>query len=63
MHNLNINIRLLIQRENVKNIGIIVVTSDKGLCGGLNTNVLRSSISQIKDWEKAGKKVQVSCNR
>ena len=50
----------LIQRENVKNIGIIIVTSDKGLCGGLNTNVLRSSISQIKDWEKAGKKVQVS---
>ena len=49
----------LIQRENVKNIGIIIVTSDKGLCGGLNTNVLRSSISQIKDWEKEGKKVQV----
>ena len=50
----------LIQRDNVKNIGIIIVTSDKGLCGGLNTNVLRSSISQIKDWEKEGKKVQVS---
>ena len=49
----------LIQRDNVKNIGIIIVTSDKGLCGGLNTNVLRSSISQIKDWEKEGKKVQV----
>ena len=50
----------IIQRENIKNIGIIVVTSDKGLCGGLNTNVLRTSISQIKDWEKQGKKVQVS---
>ena len=49
----------LIQRDNIKNIGIIIVTSDKGLCGGLNTNVLRSSISQIKDWEKEGKKVQV----
>ena len=50
----------IIERENIKNIGLIVVTSDKGLCGGLNTNVLRSSISQIKDWEKQGKKVQVS---
>ena len=50
----------IIQRENIKNIGLIVVTSDKGLCGGLNTNVLRSSIAQLKDWEKEGKKVQIS---
>ncbi|MDC0422992.1 F0F1 ATP synthase subunit gamma [Methylophilaceae bacterium] len=50
----------IIQRDNIKNIGLIVVTSDKGLCGGLNTNVLRSSIAQIKDWEKEGKKVQIS---
>ena len=49
----------IIQRESIKNIGLIVVTSDKGLCGGLNTNVLRASISQIKDWEKEGKKVQI----
>ena len=50
----------IVQREKIKNIGLIVVTSDKGLCGGLNTNVLRSSISQIKGWEKEGKKVQIS---
>ena len=31
----------LIRREGVKDVGIIVVTSDKGLCGGLNTNALR----------------------
>ena len=49
----------IIQRESIKNIGLIVVTSDKGLCGGLNTDVLRASISQIKDWEKEGKKVQI----
>ena len=49
----------IIQRDSVKNIGLIVVTSDKGLCGGLNTNVLRASIAQIKDWEKEGKKVQI----
>jgi len=49
----------IIKRDKVKNIGLIVVTSDKGLCGGLNTNVLRSSIAQIKAWEKEDKKVQV----
>ena len=50
----------LVARDKVKNVGLVVVTSDKGLCGGLNTNVLRTSISQMKTWEKEGKKVQVS---
>lgn len=50
----------LISREKIKNVGLIVVTSDKGLCGGLNTNVLRTSLNQIKAWEKEGKKVEVS---
>ena len=50
----------LIQREQVKNVGLIVVTSDKGLCGGLNTNVLRTSINQMKLWEKENKKIQIS---
>jgi F-type H+-transporting ATPase subunit gamma len=30
------------------------------LCGGLNTNVLRTSLNQIKSWEKEGKKVQIA---
>tara|TARA_B100000035_G_scaffold315481_1_gene336886 strand:- start:61372 stop:62238 length:867 start_codon:yes stop_codon:yes gene_type:complete len=50
----------LIQREQIKNVGLIVVTSDKGLCGGLNTNVLRTSINQMKLWEKENKKIQIS---
>jgi F-type H+-transporting ATPase subunit gamma len=50
----------LLKRENVKNIGIIVVSSDKGLCGGLNTNVLRLSINQMKTWEAEGKAITVS---
>jgi len=40
----------LIKRENVKNVGIILITSDKGLCGGLNTNVLRISVNQMQKW-------------
>jgi len=41
----------VVKRNEVKNIGLIVVTSDKGLCGGLNTNVLRMAINQMKNWE------------
>ena len=50
----------LIKREQVKNIGLIVVTSDKGLCGGLNTNVLRMSVNQMKAWETSGQTIAVS---
>ena len=45
----------LVKRETVKNVGLIVVTSDKGLCGGLNTNVLRLAVNEMKTWEGAGK--------
>src|SRR3978361_2580462 len=31
----------LIERDTVKKVGIIIITTDKGLCGGLNTNVTR----------------------
>ena len=50
----------LIKRDVVKNIGLIVVSSDKGLCGGLNTNMLRLSVNQMKNWETEGKKIAVS---
>ena len=50
----------VVKREKVGNVGLIVVSSDKGLCGGLNTNVLRLSINQMKEWEGEGKKTLVS---
>jgi F-type H+-transporting ATPase subunit gamma len=43
----------LIKRE-VKRVGAIVVTTDKGLCGGLNTNALRLVLQQHKDWRAKG---------
>lgn len=51
----------LIARDTVKRIGIIVVTSDKGLCGGLNTNILRRALSEIKGWKAEGEEVEVCC--
>jgi len=50
----------LIKRDVVKKVGLIVVSSDKGLCGGLNTNVLRMSVNQMQTWEADSKEVSVS---
>ena len=38
--------------------GVIVVTTDKGLCGGLNTNVLRATTAKLRELEQAGVKTQ-----
>jgi F-type H+-transporting ATPase subunit gamma len=46
------------KREAVNNVGLILVTSDKGLCGGLNTNVMRLVVNKVKEWEGAGAKLQ-----
>ncbi|PSJ18686.1 F0F1 ATP synthase subunit gamma [Nitrosomonas supralitoralis] len=51
----------LIERDTVKKIGIIVVTSDKGLCGGLNTNVLRKTLNQMKIWSNEGEQIEACC--
>jgi len=48
----------LVRRESLRNIGVVVVTSDKGLCGGLNTNLLRILVHSMKQWEEQGAKVQ-----
>ena len=48
----------LVERE-VKNAGVIVVTTDKGLCGGMNTNVLRALTNTMKELDSKG--VSLSC--
>jgi F-type H+-transporting ATPase subunit gamma len=49
----------LVKRDSIKKVGVIVITSDKGLCGGLNTNVLRLALSRMKAWEAEGKGIAV----
>jgi F-type H+-transporting ATPase subunit gamma len=41
-----------------KSVGFIVVTTDKGLCGGLNTNVLRAVTNKMREVQGAGGHVQ-----
>jgi len=50
----------LAKRDVIKNVGIILITSDKGLCGGLNTNVLRLALAQMKQFEKNGAGIRVT---
>jgi F-type H+-transporting ATPase subunit gamma len=49
----------LVKRETIKKVGVILITSDKGLCGGLNSNLLRLVVSQMKNWDSEGKVIAV----
>ncbi len=51
----------LVHRDTVKKVGIIIITTDKGLCGGLNTNIQRLALNKIKDWESEGEAFEVCC--
>lgn len=41
----------------IKRVGLIVVTSDRGLCGGLNANLLREAMNRVKGWHAEAKEV------
>jgi F-type H+-transporting ATPase subunit gamma len=44
----------------VKRVGVIVVTSDRGLCGGLNANLLRESTRFMRQCQQEGKDIAIS---
>jgi F-type H+-transporting ATPase subunit gamma len=48
----------MVVNEGVKTEGFIVVTTDKGLCGGLNTNVLRAVTTKLKELDSQGVKAE-----
>jgi F-type H+-transporting ATPase subunit gamma len=50
----------MVANEDAKTAGLILVTTDKGLCGGLNTNVLRATVSKLKELEKQGQKFEAT---
>jgi F-type H+-transporting ATPase subunit gamma len=43
----------------VKRVGLILVTTDKGLCGGMNTNILRAVTTRLHEWQRQGLEVDV----
>jgi F-type H+-transporting ATPase subunit gamma len=48
----------MLKNESAKTAGVILVTTDKGLCGGLNTNVLRATTNKLKEIEASGQKIE-----
>jgi F-type H+-transporting ATPase subunit gamma len=48
----------MVANPDAKTVGIVVVTTDKGLCGGLNTNVLRAVTQKLREVEAQGQKVE-----
>ncbi len=51
----------LVERDSVERVGLIVITTDKGLCGALNTNLLRMVLTQYKQWQAEGEEIDVCC--
>jgi len=47
------------EQETVKRIGLIVISSDRGLCGGLNTNLFKATVKSIKEWREKGVEVDL----
>ncbi|MDR2011597.1 MAG: F0F1 ATP synthase subunit gamma [Rhodanobacter sp.] len=51
----------LIERNEIKRVGYVIVSTDRGLCGGLNTNLFRKLLGEIHEWQKKGAEVNVVC--
>lgn len=49
----------LVERENPRNVGFVVVSTDRGLCGGLNSNLFRKTLAEIRQWQDQGVGVDV----
>src|SRR3990167_3004724 len=48
------------ERAEIKRIGFIIVTTDRGLCGGLNVNMLRTILREMRQWEEKGAQMELS---
>ena len=49
----------LVDRDMVNRLGLIIVTTDKGLCGALNTNLARLVLGEYKEWQAKGEEIEV----
>jgi len=52
---------ILESRENIRRAGFILITTDKGLCGGLNANLLKKFLVQVQEYQQQGVEVEVIC--
>ncbi|HWN46558.1 MAG TPA: F0F1 ATP synthase subunit gamma [Steroidobacteraceae bacterium] len=47
------------ERQEVKNVGVIVISSDRGLCGSLNINIFKQALTAIRDWQAKGASISM----
>jgi F-type H+-transporting ATPase subunit gamma len=47
------------ERDEVKNVGIVVISSDRGLCGSLNINIFKQVLIAMRDWQAKGAQVSM----
>ncbi len=50
----------LVPRSRLERVGLLVVSTDRGLCGGLNANLFRELLRRMKEWEDAGVEIEMS---
>ncbi len=48
-----------LETREVKRVGYIVVSTDRGLCGGLNINAFKATVASMKQWHDAGVEIQI----
>lgn len=49
----------MVQRE-IERVGFIIISTDRGLCGGLNANLFKTAIAEIAKWQEKGVKIDLS---
>lgn len=49
----------LVERADVKRVGYVIVSSDRGLAGGLNNNLFRKLLGEMRQWQEKGVEVDV----
>ena len=47
------------ERSEVKNVGVIVISTDRGLCGSLNINIFKQALTAIRDWQAKGANISM----
>ncbi len=49
----------LLQQRQIKRVGLVLITADRGLAGGLNSNMIRFAVQHIRRWQDEGKQVEI----
>jgi F-type H+-transporting ATPase subunit gamma len=51
----------MVQRAETKRVGYLIVSTDRGLCGGLNSQLFRKILADMREWQAKGAEVDVVC--